>query len=70
MIAIDSKTKGHRTVTFSKGDNQENVKIGPAAPVPFSTPPSSGRKYQGGCNRQQDVKIEFQMNKVWLVDIG
>jgi hypothetical protein len=65
-----SKNKFHRTVSFSK-DSQEQVKIRPSAENKSHLAGSSssgGRRLQnhtGGCNRQQDVKLELQMNKVY-----
>jgi len=68
-----NKGKSHRTVTFSKSDTKEKVKFGAAgagAAADEDSPShqahlgTSGRKYPGGSNRQQNVKMEFQMNKV------
>jgi len=66
-----SKNKFHRTVSFSK-DSQEQVKIRPSAENKSTSHLAGissvgGRRLQnhtGGCNRQQDVKLELQMNKV------
>lgn len=68
------KFNSTRTVTFSKGsDNLDKVKIRTSSEnlqSPYhsaSKPCGGGRRFQnhsGGCNRQQDVKLELQMNKV------
>ena len=73
-----NKGKSHRTVTFSKSDTKEKVKFGAAgagagAAADEDSPShqahlgTSGRKYPGGSNRQQNVKMEFQMNKVCFI---
>ena len=64
--------KYQRTVTFSK-ESMEKVNFRPVVQSPLSSPSSSGRgrKSQhdlGGCNRQQDVKMELQLNKVRFFD--
>ena len=63
-----------RTVTFTKsGENVEKVQFRPGTENganQFHSPSKlcgTGRRYQnhsGGCDRQQDVKLELQMNKV------
>ncbi len=72
-IKFSIKNKFQRTVTFTKGsDSLEKVKIRPVVESSSTShfvgkPSSNGRRYQnhtGGCNRQQDVKLELQMNKV------
>ena len=71
MCVFCSKNKFHRTVSFSK-DSLEQVKIRPSAENKspsqlVGSSSSGGRRYQnhtGGCNRQQDIKLELQMNKV------
>lgn len=75
IFKTSSKSKTSRTVTFTKsGENAEKVHIRPGTEHPSqfhspNKPCSTGRRYQnhsGGCDRQQDVKLELQMNKVSL----
>lgn len=66
--------KYQRTVTFSKSnDSQEKVKIRPIIRSPTTSPSSGGRGRKshheaGGCNRQHDVKMELQLNKVHVTN--
>jgi len=59
--------KGQRTVSFSKKDTEENIKIGPSAAQIRKSIPTKGLRYPGGSNRKQNVKMEFQMNKVGFI---
>ena len=70
FVEQSNRSKGQRTVTFSKSDNKEKIKFSGGAADPPSHPVHSGtngRRYPGGSNRQQNVKMEFQMNKVRLI---
>ncbi|XP_045024451.1 autophagy-related protein 2 homolog A isoform X1 [Daphnia magna] len=71
-----SKSKFHKTVSFTKRkDSPEQVKFCPSADgkntsQPIGKRPNDWHRCQnmrGGYNRQQDVKLELQMNKVRLI---
>lgn len=72
-FSVSSKSKFHKTVSFTKRkDSPEQVKFCPSADgkntsQPIGKRPNDWHRCQnmrGGYNRQQDVKLELQMNKV------